>query len=52
MSLFNLAYQYRELFMAAEKKRISRINDLLEENYEVGSSDKVLTKYEKKLILK
>ena len=52
MSLFNLAYQYRELFMAAEKRRINRINDLLEEHYESGSADKILTKHEKKLILK
>ena len=52
LPLFHLAYQYRELFMAAEKKRIERINDLLEENYVAGSSDKLLTSYEKKLILK
>ena len=52
MSLFNLAYQYRELFMAAEKRRVNRINDLLEEHYESGSADRILTKHEKKLILK
>ena len=38
--------------MAAEKRIINRNKDLLEEHYESGSVDKILTKHEKKLILK
>lgn len=52
ISLFNLALKYKEAFMDAEEKRIKRIHKLLEDNFEEGSVDKVLTNYEKKLVLK
>ena len=52
ISLINLGLKYKEAFMDAEERRIKRIHKLLEENFEEGTVDKILTNYEKRLVLK
>lgn len=52
LGFINLGLKYKEAFIDAEEKRIKRIYKLLEENFVPGTTDRVLTSYEKRLILK